>query len=445
MKLRTLAAIALLSMPGMELGAGEMKIDYPAPWVLCQRDRDDSGEIPIRGRFEGLEDAGRIEARFAGGEWTVVDATPQKGTFRGRLRVRVGEGRLEVRASAAPALSAAVEPVAVGDLFLITGQSNADGRGDAHITLRPDNPCLGAKYRGGAWSRGDDPSDHNGKHGSPWPIVLNALIPEQEIPIGFIQAAVGSTVVKQWRKGGSMYARMLKLVAAATDGTMAVKAVCYYQGENDITHYNKLSVLGDYAAYKENLLAAATDFHNEFGVPFIVGQLTNLGDERERNDNVRRAHQEVWLEHPHACRGAITYDILPSDGVHYRTEPNMRAFARRWTLAIRAAVYGAKNCAPPALQRAERLGGTSIRLVFDRALKIEKWDGTPGEKALGFRFRDGESVIQDAGVASTVVDGSQVVVRLRRLLSAAALLDYGSGRDGQNQPVLRDVQNGLPA
>ena len=147
--------------------------------------------------------------------------------------------------------------------------------------------------------------------------------------MGFIAAAVGSTVVKEWRKGGRLYERMLKIVAAATDGSNRVKAVLYYQGENDITHYHPLSALGDYRAYKSDLKAAIRDFHDDLGVPVLVGQITNLLSDRMKNDNIRKAQQELWSELPFALPGAVTYDIRPSDGVHYRDEANLRAFAGR--------------------------------------------------------------------------------------------------------------------
>ncbi|MBI3920657.1 MAG: hypothetical protein HY318_04500, partial [Armatimonadetes bacterium] len=81
---------------------------------------------------------------------------------------------------------------------------------------------------------------------------------------------------------------------------------------------------------------------------------------------------------------------------------------------------------------------------FDRKLKIERWDGTPGVKASGFRFRDGEVTLGDGNVVATAVDGKRVLVTLDRPISLEAYVDYGSGNDGQGQPVLRDAQNGLP-
>ena len=421
-----------------------LTIDYPVPYVLVQRDSEATGRIRVRGAYDPHVEVGTIEARFRDGPWQVIDASPGDGRFAGILTAAVGQGTLEVRVSASADVTAQVSPVCVGDLFVIAGQSNADGRGTEHIQLRPENPCLGVKFRAGKWSLGDDPSSDDGKYGSPWPMVLNELIPELQIPIGFIQTAVGSTVVKQWRRGGRLYDRMIAMIKTATDGTMNVKAVCYYQGENDITHYNTLSVLGDYAQYKSHLLAAAAEVGSDLKCPLLVGQITNLLSMRERNDGVRRAQQESWDESPHARRGAVTYDIRPTDGVHYRDQANMGAFAHRWSMAMLESVYDRTQCRPARLTRAVRADERTIRLEFDRKLGIATWDGKPAEKALGFRLQAGAETLTDTDVIATEVDGAAVTVTLRKAVPAGSLLYYGSGADAQGCPVLRDVDTQQP-
>jgi len=423
---------------------GRLTIDYPTPYVLFQRDSEAGGVLRVRGKGVDPAAPSPVEARFSGGPWKVLDANPKDGRFAGSIEGQTGQGRLEVRCSARPNNITEVEPIAVGDLFVVTGQSNADGRGTVHVKLSADNPYLGVKYRGGTWSRGDDPSDNAGKHGSPWPIVLDTLIPELNVPLGFIQAAVGSTVVRQWRGGGALFDRMEKLVRSATDGTMRVKAVVYYQGENDITHYNKLSVLGDYEQYRTHLRAMVDDMYALFHAPVLVGQITNLLNLRDRNDGVRRAQQEVWAENPHALPGAVTYDIYPTDGVHYRDEKNMRAFAGRWTFAIRNALYTPNPVERPRLIAIRPSDARRLELVYDRALRIATWDGKPGEKAYGVRITADTGTLTDAAVVATQVAGGTVTVIFSADLSARFRLWYGSGSDGQGKPVLRDAITGIP-
>lgn len=435
---------ALAGPSAASLAADELAVVYPVPYVLYQRTTPDSGPMQIRGTYRSAGAVGAVEARFHAGPWQVVDADPRNGSFSGTIAAPVGQGTLELRARGAPALAAVVEHVSMGDLLLIAGQSNADGRADQRVRLNPANRYVGVKFRHNGWSPGDDPSANDGDYGSPWPWVLNDLIPDQQVPLGFIAAAAGSTVVKEWRKGGRMYERMLQLVTAATDGSRRIKAVLYYQGENDITHYHSLSALGDYRQYKSDLTAAVSDFHRDFGVPVLIGQITNLLSDRAKNDSIRRAQQELWSEHPAALPGAVTYDIRPSDGVHYRDEATLRAFARRWTLAIRAALYGKTICASPQLEHLGVLDECSLRLVFDQPLEIAKWDGTPGSKAVGFRIVDGARTWTDADVLETLVQKNEVVVKLAQPLSANAQLSYGSGSDGQGQPTLKGAENHAP-
>jgi len=450
-----MAAVGMVALLAPAWAEG-LKIAYPC--TLFQRDSATEGVIKVRGTFPAAARPEKVEARFHGGAWQVLDAKPGVGAFAGAIMAPVGQGALELRSvgGAGPALTASADPVAVGDLFLVVGQSNADGRGAAMVKLDPATPCLGCKFRRGVWAKGDDPSSNDEDTGSPWPIALNQLIPEQKVPMGFIAAAVGSTVVKQWRRTegataanawgpGGMYARALKTVREATDGGMKIRAVLYYQGENDLTHYNTLSVLGDYTEYKANLVAAVNAFWDDFKVPVLVGQITNLGGDRQRNDNIRRAQQELWKEHPHALPGAVTYDIYPTDGVHYRDAANMRAYSGRWAAAILSGVYGRRDMAGPELLGLRREGGRKLVLTYDQPMALKSWDGRAGAKADGFRFLDGNQVLAGAAVVSTEVRGKDVVVELDRDAPAKIRVDYGSGADGQGKVTLRSAASGLPA
>ncbi len=422
----------------------DVVVDFPQSYVLYQRDGDNKSGMQIRGRLVGITDPGKVEARFNGGPWQTLGAASDEGKFSGSIAGRTGQGKLEVRCAGRPDAVTAVEPVAVGDLFLVTGQSNADGRGSVNVTLADTNPFVGVKYQGDRWSRGDDPSDNSGEHASPWPIVFNTLIPEQKVPMGFVQAAVGSTVVRQWRKEGQLYKRAMTLLRTATDGRMAVKAVLYYQGENDITHYNKLSVLGDYKQYKAHLTAMVADFHTDLKAPVLVGQITNLWPQRDRNDGVRRAQQEIWSESPHAQPGAVTYDILPSDGVHYRDAKNMQAFAGRWTHAVRNALYTKSPQRPPQLISVKRASGAGLQLSYDRPVSVSDWQGKPSPRPAGFRVIAGDLVLADKDIDSAGVDSKTVLLHFSKPIRADARLFYGSGADAQNKPVLRDSNTGQP-
>jgi len=110
-------------------------VDYPRPYVLYQRDAANTGEVRIRGQLLGVTEPCRVEARFNGSPWQTLDAATEEGRFAGTIVGHTGQGKVEVRSASHPDAVALVEPVAVGDLFLVTGQSNADGRGSVNVTL----------------------------------------------------------------------------------------------------------------------------------------------------------------------------------------------------------------------------------------------------------------------------------------------------------------------
>ena len=453
-----LVGIGMMSMPAW---TNELNIAYPHPYTLFQRDSATGGVVKIRGTFPADKHPEKIEARLGNNAWQVVDAQPGSGVFAGTIPAPVGQGLLEVRAIGCGGLTASVECVGVGDLFLITGQSNADGRGREWVRLDPSNPYVGVKYCHNAWSKGDDPSANDTTNindsASPWPIALNRLIPDQNVPMGFIAAAMGSTVVKQWQnravggatdniwRPGGMYWRALQMVKTATDGSMKIRAVLYYQGENDLTHHNTMSVLGDYTEYKTNLMVAVSDLWETFKAPVLVGQITNLGAERQKNDNIRRAQQEVWKEHPHALPGAVTYDIFPTDGCHYREATNMKAYSDRWSAAILCGIYGRREMAGPELIGFRRGEEKQLVFIYNQPMALKSWDGRTGTNADGFRFLEGDQVLTNMQVVATKIDGKEVIVALNRNPPARLRVDYGSGADGQGKVTLRSAATGLPA
>ena len=69
-----------------------------------------------------------MEARFNGGAWADIDTTDVDGAFSGTLADQAeGQGSVEVRRKNDATSAASVAYVGVGDIFVIGGQSNAEG------------------------------------------------------------------------------------------------------------------------------------------------------------------------------------------------------------------------------------------------------------------------------------------------------------------------------
>ncbi len=124
--------ILLLNLLG--LGAfAQVEVTFPVNRLVFQRDNNNRGVVFIGGTFNDFCD--RIEARLLpvqGGTsvgWTTISSNPQGGVFNGALAADGGWYRLEVRTirSGSAISSSSVEKVGVGEVFLISGQSNAQG------------------------------------------------------------------------------------------------------------------------------------------------------------------------------------------------------------------------------------------------------------------------------------------------------------------------------
>lgn len=203
-----------------------------------------------------------IEARYKGGAWTDIGATIDAGgTWSGTLTGQTdGQGTLEVRRTDTPADTKSVLYVGVGDVFLVAGQSNAQGHFDnyqtyTHATLKagmfrktslvPDNLV--------------DPTSSNADRGTVWPPLATHIMADQSVPVLFITAAKGGSGLvdpPNWEPGRDIYRDCIAQVAASR--VTGIKAILWYQGENEAAY----SVTG--AAYKTALSAMLDGMHMDF-------------------------------------------------------------------------------------------------------------------------------------------------------------------------------------
>lgn len=102
--------------------------------AVFQRNLQNEAEIPISGSLS--RKAEFVQARFTpingqgfdDGTWYTIQSNANQGFFFGKVRVRGGWYRLEVRAYTNGQFeSAKIDKVGVGEVFIISGQSNARG------------------------------------------------------------------------------------------------------------------------------------------------------------------------------------------------------------------------------------------------------------------------------------------------------------------------------
>ncbi len=235
----------------------DLKLTSPIPRQVFQRegyqaaaahDHEPGGpklgeaKVPVRGTWTGATPA-RLEARTVlqdgctgrAIDWTKLGDINAAGEFQHEITIPAGGWyRLEVRAVNAGGETigtADVNPVGVGEVFLISGQSYAAGANDE--LQRIDDPLertvlfdIVTK----AWRTAHDPFPHVDNGGTIWPAFANAIQPLLRVPVGLVNVAVGGTASRQWLPGEALYQRFL-------DGGRAAgrfRFVLWQQGESDV-------------------------------------------------------------------------------------------------------------------------------------------------------------------------------------------------------------------
>lgn len=453
-----LAAIFL--MPVLSR-AQQLTIEFPTANTIYQREGSSGfGDIQIVGRYH--EDIRQLQVRFDKGGWETVEVSSADGRFSGLITAPVGQGDLSVRIKEDSSVAAVVKMVGVGDIYVVAGQSNAAGWADTLYEVLSDLPYTPVVFRRNVSDRWEvlrDPASASGK-GSPWPLVMSYLTRQHDMPVGVITTAIGGAWLHHWLKSsGGHYAEMIETVKKATNGSMKVQAILWFQGEADCNpdkSYAGVSLNGDYNQYIRALEQLVHDMHSDIKLQTVyVGQIGNVPhhvgsqilSNRENNYHIRKALQDSW-ELPGISPGPVTYDIaLETDRnhIHFNVAEEMIPFAKRWAAAIGCHTYNSGTGRGPRLLNAScRAGAKKIRLQFDKRIKISDYKDVPGKKAEGWYLANGDTILRDSDIISTLVRKNTVWLRLRNKVAADLTLSYGIDHDGDGKKIIRGLNN-LPA
>lgn len=225
-----------------------LTLDWPRPHQVIQRIgiAPGTGHADVRIAGEFRPDAVQARWRYrvvplhgdAGAEtdWTSFDVKVKGEKFDGMVRIAAGGWyRLEVRAIGEKSVIATgkVEPIGVGELFVVAGQSYATNCNDERFKVaEPHSRVVAFDSAKGNWGIAHDPqpAPDGSDGGSIWPPLGDALAKELRVPIGFSNVAVGATSSMQWMPEGQLHPRLVK-----TGQTLSrFRAVLWQQGESDV-------------------------------------------------------------------------------------------------------------------------------------------------------------------------------------------------------------------
>jgi hypothetical protein len=328
-----LLIIAAINTPSRAADeAIKLKLTSPLPYQVVQREGFEPGrshdhnvngpelgyaDVDVQGvRPEGLQ--GQFEFRVVAlpgafgqsCDWMTLQVEDEDQEFHGLAEMIAGGWyRLEVRCQhdGKTVAEGSVEPIGIGEVFVVAGQSYAGGTNDELLKVTdPQSRVTAFDWKTKTWQIANDPQPHVGDGGTIWPPLGDLLVPTLRVPVAFVNVSVGGTSTRQWMPDGDLH----KNLVAAGIAVGPFRAVLWQQGESDVIEKTTTET------YIKNLIkireAAAREWH--FEPTWLLAKSTlhptvyndPIGEERIRN-----AIHQLW-KRPHFAPGPDT-DLLSGE------------------------------------------------------------------------------------------------------------------------------------
>ena len=316
--------------------------------------------VPVAGDLAAVDGA-VVEYRVValpgafgkGTEWTKLTGTHSGKNYSALAKVPAGGWyRLEIRSVVKEKTVAvgSVEPVGVGEVFVIAGQSYADGANDEMMKVdEPQGRVSTYSVAKKSWAIAHDPQPNSANGGTIWPPLGDLLVPLLRVPVGFVNVAVGGTSSRQWLPNEALYNKL----AEAGVATGRFRFVLWQQGESDVIE----SVNSE--TYVKNITKIREELAKRWGFEpkWLLAKSTlhpTVYNFPEREQAIRTAIDQLWKQRGFGP-GPDT-DIL--DGENRGGVNTRRHFSgigqRRAALMWLTAIWPALNSDPgPEIQPAK--------------------------------------------------------------------------------------------
>jgi hypothetical protein len=398
--------------------------------------------MKICGNYSGSVTS--VQYSTDGTTWNALNNTALASPFCYYQNANVGRFNLSIRVNGDSSSNKTIYNVSVGDLFLITGQSNAVGVGTGgNNTANASDPYAPVMFKSGVWQLATDPTSPAGGYGSPWMHFADNLTQQFSIPIGIINSAELGYQISNWNYNGLMTNITNGTLSNATNGTMRVKAVLFYQGETGLVprYYENMTNMVSWMSSSFNVSASKVVY---------IGLTSPCGNYfgRDDNDLIRKAQLLVRTSNPLVGEGAVSYMINKNgstlyDNCHFTTNASIRAHSDQWVREVLGQVYGVGDAigAVPVSLVLSPTDNSSLTLTFNKAVQILNENYTPSTLAKGIRIDNGTANLTDANVISTTVSGASVVIVLNQNISNNSTMTYASYEDTNAKPVFMSLNN----
>jgi hypothetical protein len=366
-------------LPTAALAQEPITLTAPLDYQVFQRLTRDRGFILVRGHLAASAD--KVEARILDTSdtqpvrslphsWHKLALNRASGDFEAAILTPPGGFySVEVRATKSHSTTArlTISHVGVGEVFLISGQSNSTNYGEVPQTTQTR---MVTTFSGTAWRIADDPqpgAQDNSKKGSFTPSFGDAMFRYYHVPIAVASVGHGSTSVRQWLPAGEnvevmptmtryvtknsdgsiistgalfngMINRISQLEASAPPSGHGFRAILWHQGESD--SHQKPEHQIDGATYLRMLEHVILSTRKQAGweIPWFVANASYGNPETPSWPSTREAQQALWhsgiaLEGPDTDTLGPAYRQNNGKGVHF-SDSGLKAHGQLWAQAV---------------------------------------------------------------------------------------------------------------
>ena len=345
--------------------APSLAVSSPLEYEVFQRSTRLHGTILVSGI---APTAIRVDARVEGtslegplpDKWQRLTLDRSSKQFIGQLAVIAGGFySVEIKATntSGPPTSLTVTNVGVGEVFVISGQSNSTNYGEVRQKTQTG---MVTSFNGTQWVVANDPQpgvQDNSQKGSFIPSFGDALYRRYHVPIGIASVGHGSTSVRQWLPAGlpiEVMPTMTRYVKSDADGTLVsdgtlfdgmiarihqlgghgFRALLWHQGESD-SHQPPVHDI-DASTYRSMMVTLIHESRKEAGwdFPWIIAQATYHTPDDPACPPIRDAQRSLWqpglaLEGPDTDTLTAPYRQNGGKGTHLN-DAGLKAHGLLW-------------------------------------------------------------------------------------------------------------------
>ncbi len=366
-----------------------IRITYPESRAVFQRENDNSSTIYLSGSFYQAIDSvqARVRAEVTGQgfdtEWVTIQRSPRGSVFQGSLRAKGGWYRLEVQAFAGGQVvgSDVMRKIGVGEVFIITGQSNAQGfQGYGAVGAADDRVNCVTYDNSTANSLADPPAPTfqqlsansligpRGQSAWCWGVLGDLIARQYQVPVLFINTAWAGTVIKNWRESsegkvtknifaigtpnenfpaGMPYGNLV-IALRYYCSLQGLRAVLWQQGESDNLPLNATrAVYRDDMQFLVNKTRADTDRY-----PAWVLARSSFNQGKVNQDIIQAQNDVINTYNNNVFAGPFTDNIQTTnrrDEVHF-SDDGLRQLGQAWFESLNPVFFASSRPLQPLPQ-----------------------------------------------------------------------------------------------